>query len=700
MARLDAPAKVSGQTQYAADVALPGQCHIALVRSPFSHARITSIDIQDAKTLDGVVAIFTGRDLPNRTYGRAVQDVPVLARDEVRFVGERVVAVVAETREIAERAALRIRVDYDPLPAVFDAPEAILPDAPSIHAAPWSYPGAAIGENDGHNLQSRVSFGGGEVDRVDELLNASAFVHEAVYTTPASQHGYIEPQSCVAQVDEDGKMHLWIGNKAPYRLREQVGRYLEVDPQSIEVHPVAVGGDFGGKGSPMEAPLCLELARRVGRPVKLMLRYTEDLMATESRHAGQLRVRIGCDAGGHLTALKVDALFNGGAYAGFKPAKTAELHGMHEAGGPYQIPAVKVESRVAYTNTVPAGHMRAPGSPQAVFAVESAMDELAAKAGQDPIEFRRKNLLHGEVDSFGAHYLEIRSEVTLDAALAAYQPLPVPAGWLSGRGIAVYNRPTHAGKTSMRLKADDDGGVTAFVPIPETGTGSHTVVQRELSKALDLPLEKIRVRQVSTRELPHDDGVGGSRVTVGIATVTEAAVQAFLQQGRQGEVKVEVDGSKSPHVTSFCVQIGQVAIDPETGQVRVLQLLSAVDVANIVNPISHQIQIDGGMAMGYGFACLEDLSMTEGQVGAANLGDFKVPSARDVPEYRSVLVPGGKGIGAANVKAVGELTNVPTGAVVANAVADAAKIRLRDLPITAEKVFEHLNAIEREGVPS
>jgi putative selenate reductase molybdopterin-binding subunit len=693
MARLDAPDKVAGRTTYAADLDLPGLCHVALVRSPFAHARITRLDTAEAAGLPGVIGVFTGQDLSGKLYGRAVLDVPVLAWPEVRYAGERVAAVVAESRALAERAAARVRVEYEQLPAVFGAEEALKPGAPRVHEAPWEYAGAVVKPEDGGNLQSvtRHSAGGD----VDAALASAAFRVDSTYTTPREHQGYLEPQACVARVDTDGTAHIWAANKSPFRLRSQMAKHLGLDPAAVVIHPVAVGGDFGGKGSPMDAPLCLELSQRVGRPIKLSLRYAEDLMAANPRHSSRIRVRVGCDRDGHLVGLDLDALFDGGAYAAFKPRVTVDLHGVEEAGSSYRIPAVRLLARIAYTNTVPGGHMRSPGAPQTVFAVESAVDELATAAGIDPVEFRRRNiLLPGDTNPYGHRWPEVRGLETLDAALAAYRPVPVPPGWLHGRGVAVYDRSTSGGRSSMRLRAEPSGGVRVFVPFPETGTGSHTVVQRIVAEDLGLDPARVTVEEVSTADLPHDDGVGGSRVTAGVSALAQQAAAAFRAQGAQGEITVVSEQQRSEAVTGFCVQIAQVAVDAATGKVRVLEVLSAVDVGEVINPVAHQIQIEGGMAMGFGFACLEDLAMTEGRVEAANLGDFKLPSARDVPSYRVALVPGGRGVGPRNVKSIGETGNVPTAAAIANAVHAAAGVRIRDLPITAEAVFFALHREE------
>jgi CO/xanthine dehydrogenase Mo-binding subunit len=701
MARLDAPTKVAGETVYAADVRLPGLCHAALVRSPFPHAQITALNAAEALEVPGVLGVFGGADLPPRTHGRRVRDVPLLARGEARFAGEPVAVVVAESRAAAERGAARVHVAYEALPAVLDAEEAVRPGAPAVHAAPWTYPGAGIREADGHNLQSSTHHASG--GDVDAALRHAAFRLDQVYTSPFVHQGYIEPQACVGWVDPaDGRRHVWMANKSPYALRGQLAACLELPPERIEVHPVAVGGDFGGKGSPMYAPLCLEVSARLGRPVKLVLRYAEDLMAANPRHASRIRVQLGCDREGHLAAMAVDALFNGGAYGGFKPLPDISLHGAGEVGTAYRIPAVRVDCRIAYTHTVPGGHMRAPGAPQVTFALESALDELAAAAGLDPVDLRRKNLLrNGDANHHGVRWAEARAGETLDAAMAAVRRRPVPAGWRHGLGVAVYDRGTILSRTALRIRGEADGSVTAFVAFPENGAGGHTVVQRALARALDMPPERVAVRQVSTDGLPHDDGVGGSWTTTGAGLAAQRAAEAWRAQGGRGEVMVTSEPGGEEPVTAFSVQVAQVAVDPETGRMQVLEVLSAVDVAEVVNPLAHRIQIEGGAAMGYGYACLEDLEVSEGRVGAANLGEFKLPSARDVPDLPVVLVTGARGVGALNLKPVGELANVPTAGAIANALA-AAGVRLRSLPLTAEKVFFALHpegARDGSGAP-
>lgn len=691
MTRVDAEAKLTGRAVYAADVTLPGLCHAAVVRSQVPHTRILGIDARVARAMPGVLDVFTAAEVGDHLYGRRVRDIPLLAGSEARFAGERVAAVVAESRLQAERAAAQVVVEAEEEAAVTDPEQALAPGAPAVHAAAWRYPGAVVSETDPANLQSRVQHGSRE--DAEAALLGSMFTVDRTYTFASGHQGYIEPQACVASVDQDGRVHVWMANKSPYRLRSQLAEALDVDPGVVEVHPVVVGGDFGGKGSPMDSPLCVQLARLVGRPVRLVQRYNEDLTSANPRHAGRVRVRLGCDAGGHLTGLSVDALFDGGAYAGFKPIPTVSLHGLEDIASSYRIPAATVEARIAYTHTVPRGHMRAPGAAEAVFAFESALDELAQEAGLAPVEIRRRNLIRtGDRNPWGQEWVEARGLEVLDAALASYRPLEVPSGWAHGRGLAVYDRPSRAGKASLRvIPVCEGGGVIAEVGLPDQGGGQHTVVVEGLARQLGLDRSQIEVRHVSTANLPDDDGVGGSRVTASLSFATEQAATALRAVGCRQPVTVVSDGSRQPSVTSFCVQVAQVAVDPESGQVRVLEVLTAADVAEVVNASAHQLQLEGGAAMGYGLACLEDLVIEEGRVWAANLSEFRIPSTVDVPKWRTVLVPGAIGVGALGIKAVGELGNVPVAAAIANAVADAVGLRVRDLPITAEKVFTGLH---------
>ncbi len=734
-ARVDGELKVSGQMLYSDDLALAGLLHVAVLRSPHAHARIRAIDTAAAARVPGVRLVLTGGDLPPRRFGRAVRDVPILAADKVRFAGEMVAAVAADSRDSAEEAIALLDVSYEPLPAVFDPVEALQPGAPAVHDAPASYAGAARGPDEPPNLVGRAAAAQGDVEAA---LASADRVFERTFRTQAHHQGYLEPHSCTVLAAADGQVHVWSCNKSPYKLREQLSAAFDLPQEQITLHSPAIGGDFGGKGSPMDVPLCLELSRRTGRPVRMTMRYSEELQAAGPRHASVTRVRVGVSRDGRLQALDVHAVFNAGAYAGFRPSANFTAR----AATSYRLPAVRVVAERVYTNQVPGGNARAPGAPQLTFAVESMLDHVARELGIDPATFRRNNLLRdGEANPFGERWLEVRALETLDAAERAYRPAfphAAPPTVRFGRGIAVYDRPTHpAQRTSLRLRLQPDGTVEAQVPQMETGTGSHTILRRVIAEGIGLARTAVVIRYVGTAHLPYDSGVGGSRVTISASEAAHAGALAFRARllaaaarylgadaaemtlgadgaarhgpsGRTvslatlaaagepievvGEVDPDAHGGHHEAVTSYCVQIAQVGVDVETGQVFLYHLLTAHDVADVLDPVTHQSQIEGGAVMGIGYALHEDLGVQDGQVAAAHLGDYKLPSIADLAPLEVVLVPGGKGMGARNVKGIGELPNVPTAAAIANAVADAVGARVDSLPITAEKVLQALRA--------
>ena len=592
------------------------------------------------------------------------------------------------------------------------------------------------------NLMGRaISASGGDVEAA---LAATDRVFEHTFRTQTQHHGYLEPHSCTVALESDGIVNIWSCNKSPYRLREQLGAAFGMPVEHFSLHTPAVGGDFGGKGSPMDIPLCLELSRQTGRPVRMTMDYTEELMAAAPRHASVIRVRVGVSRDGRLQAMDVHAVFNGGAYGAFRPSVNFGAR----AASSYSIPAMRVVAERVYTNQVPGGNARAPGAPQFTFAVESMLDLVAREMGIDPATFRRNNLLRdGEASPFGDHWPEVRAVATLDLAEATYRPVfptDAPRTVRFGRGMAVYDRATHAAqRSSIRLRLQADGSIEAQVPVMETGTGSHTVIRRVVAAGLGLPLDHVIIRYVGTAHLPYDSGVGGSRVTVSASEVAHLGVLEFQEalqrqmaeamgvpvqqvEWRAGGVGADTASGRtldlaalaargvtvetvsdtgvgqeargSAHeeaVTSFCVQIAQVGVDVETGQVFLYEVLSAHDVAEILEPISHRSQIEGGVVMGIGYALREDLGIEEGRATAAHLGDYKMSNIADTAGMRVELLRGGRGMGALHVKGIGELANVPTAAAIANAVADAVGVRIDTLPMTAEKVLRALSAAGR-----
>jgi CO/xanthine dehydrogenase Mo-binding subunit len=684
--------------------------------------------------LPGVRAVITAADVPDRLIGRRIIDVPVLARDKVRFVGEKVAAVAAESAEIAEEALLLIDVDYEALPAVFDPIAAMEPGAPIIHDDPSSYRGVPEPVPSIPNAVCQVfarhgdvEAGFAEADRIVEHTFRVASVHQ----------GYIEPHACVVRIDDDGRINCWLSNKTPFVARRQIADALQVAEDQINVNNVPIGGDFGGKGSLMDTVLCYHLARHAGAPVKMVMTYTEELTAGCPRHMAVMTLRTGVTNDGRMTARTGRLVFDTGAYGAFTP--NPMVGGPAHAAGPYRLPNVDIEGLRVYTNHVPAGNMRAPGGPQSIFAEECHTDMVAREIGMDPLEFRLRNsLVDGDESALGHKWTDIMSRETIEAAGKA-------AGWDSpkppnvGRGISMYERAPGNGDSTHIVSIDGDANITLLSGVPDTGTGSLTILQQVVAEVLQAPLESVAVRTADTDTAAFDSGAGGSRVTRTAGRATLAAAQelktalldlaarifgsdtdkltyeggVFSARGGQRltlpelmaraqdleETPITRTGSYSSAtdpagVTSFSAQIAEVEVDPETGQVTLRRVVSAHDVGTVINPLTHQGQVEGGVVQGIGQALTERLIVEDGAVTNANLGDYKLPTMADIPQLETILLETKHGPAPYEGKAIGELTNVPLPAAIANAVYDAVGVRITELPITAEKVYEALQAKE------
>ena len=732
--RVEGPDKVSGAARYAADQLPPGIIWGKAHRSPLPHARIVRIDMARARAVPGVLAVLTAADLPDVLVGRVMFDMPVLARDKVRFIGEKVAVVAAEDPDVAEEAAALIEVEYEDLPAVFDPLDAIREDAPRVHDDPASYAYAPQEPRPHPNLQSVLRHRMGDPARG---FAEAAHVFEHTFRTPRVHQGYLEPTAGVVAVDDDGRVTVWTSNKMPFRVRELLAHAIQLPAEKIHVNLCPIGGDFGGKGSLMDVPLCYHLARATGRPVKMAMSYTEELMAGNPRHASHITIRSGVTRDGRILARTARALFDGGAYAAFKPVPHVNLIGAGMVQGAYRIPHVAVESFCAYTNQVPCGHMRSPGDPQMIFAEESHMDMVAAEIGMDPGEFRRRNLLREGDHLVDGHHMEnVRARETLDAALKA-------AGWGRpqrpnvGRGMAISYRHDGMGRCNARVTLEADGGVTLLTVAPDTGTGSHTILQQIVAEVLGLEPQAVHVRVGDTQAFATDSGAGGSRVThVAGRAAQEAAgrvrelileeAAALLgvpapdllvgggavraksggrrrlalaevaasaeRRGRPIDAKVLKEIGQYPPLFNFCAQVAEVEVDRETGRVRVLRATTAHDAGTILNPLGFYGQINGGLVQALGYGLMEELRLEEGRVTTLSLGDVKIPTIRDIPPLTTVIVKKPPGPGPFNAKSIGESSNVPLAAAIANAVADACGVRITELPITAEKVYRALRA--------
>ena len=693
--RIEGPDKVTGRTVYAADVTLPGMLWGKLLRSPLPHARIRRIDASAAWRVPGVRAVVTGADHPNLYVGKVLRDMPVLCWDRVRYVGDRVAAVAADTPEAADEALDLIDVDYEPLPAVFDPLEAMLPGAPLLHADPAAYDGAPLTRlaTDVHNGQTRLAWSKGDLDLG---FRQADLVLEHTFSVPSRHQGYLEPYASVLALDDDGRVQVWCSGKAPFRVRRQLAQALGLPEEQIRVNVAAVGGDFGGKGDARDLPVAYLLARMADRPVKIVMSYAEELTAGNPTHPTRVVIRSGVSRDGRLTARQVRTVHASGAYGAMKP--NAALSTWHYVGGGYRIPHASFEFLQVYTNTVPGGYFRAPGAHQYTFALESHTDLLARELGMDPAEFRLMNVLdQGEQDAVGNRLRLVNARQVLEAALDAGRWGHAQAEPGRGRGVAVFGRQIGGGLGGAVLTAEADGTFTVISPTVDVGTGTHTIEQQIAATELGVPLASVRVRPGDTDSTPFDEGPRASRVTYteGQAVVRACAqVRQAMADGATLPLTVTVahDAPQPGDVMYFSAQVANVAVDPETGQVTVLRVVTAHDVGAIINPVTHQGQINGGFVTGLGLGVSEEFVTVEGRIVNGNLGEYKLPSVADLPALETVLIRTPGGTGPYEAKAIGELANNATAAAIANAVAAATGARLFELPITAQRVHAALRA--------
>jgi CO/xanthine dehydrogenase Mo-binding subunit len=724
--RIDGREKVTGRLRYTADITRPGTLWAAFSTSPYAHARIVAIDTRAAREVPGVRAVLTADDVGRRRFGRQLHDWPVLAFDRVLLVGDRVAAVAADTREAAEEAARRVSVTYEELEPLLDPAAALAADAPVLHPDRRSYFHAAFDGKDpfpvAHlNVQGWNRFARGDAD-LDAIFASAHRVYEHRFFTPRQHAGYIEPRSTLVWIDDDGTIYVHSPNKMPFALRGWMAHSLAVSPERIVVVPSAIGGDFGGKGTTVDELPCYFLARATGRPVRYVETYAEELRSAPTRHAATLDLKTAVDRDGRFTAHVSRVLYDGGAYAGAKVLPWI-VPGLGYSTVPYFVPHSLVDVVSVYTNSVPGSHVRAPVDLQVFFAWEQHVDIMARDLGIDALDFRMRNVLHdGQTALTNERLGEVNATRVLEALAreigSATQRLPG-----RGRGIALTCRATHAMPTSIKLVLHANGHIDVVTGVTEQGSGQFTMLQRVAAATLDVNLERITVRRADTTEALPDAGTGGSWVTrIAGRALHQAATalkvrleehsgmtlaeDAFRRDGATASFEsvaaalcagsdVETVGGYTPDGSddfSFCAYAIDVDVDAATGSVHVTDAVLVCDVAAIINPIGHQGQIDGGFAAGVGSALLEELVIDEsGKVQTLSLGEYKLPTIRDVPPLRTVLVRAGGAQGPFGAKMAGELSNTGVAPAIANAVFDAVGVRLDRFPITAERVYDALH---------
>jgi CO/xanthine dehydrogenase Mo-binding subunit len=744
--RLDAPGKVTGSAVYAADFALPGMLHGKVFRSAEPHARLVRLDTSRVAGIAGVRAVIGASDVPDVRYGAAVRDEPVFASDVVRYVGQPVAAVAAVTLEAAEAALEVIEAVYEPLPPVLDLAAALAPGAPLVHEAWRSYTALPILQRDGNVCnRARIMFGDvergfAEADRVFEHRFTTAMVHQ----------GYTEPRAAVAAWDSGGQVTVWSNTQLPFDVQATLADILATAPSKIRVIVPGVGGGFGGKLRIGVEHFAALLARKCGRPVKVMTTSEEELTAAYPRQGTVVELRTGVTRAGRLTARQGRIFFDTGAFAGSGPgvASVATL----VLAGPYRTPNLFLEGYAVYTNKTNCGSFRAPSGPQANFAVESQMDMIADALGIDPLELRLRNIVHeGDEGPTGQVLGAVGLEECLRRAADAIGWRERRPGPGRGKGLACGWWTTTGGSSGVYVKINPDGTVALNTGAVEIGTAALTGAAQVLAEALGVDLADITVVSGDTFATPFDFGAQGSRTAFAVGNACRAAAAdlrgkllaqaatllgapaetleladkhvigpagrvSLAELARQSQVAgggmighgtfiapgtpydaKRVEGHVYPafHSPSFHAHAVDLSVDAETGEVTIHKYVVAQDVGFALNPTYIEGQIEGGVAQGLGQALSEEIVYREGRVLNANLTDYKMPTTLDMPRVESILVQHPGRVGPFGAKGVGEPPNVEPPAAVANAIAAAAGVRITSLPITAEKIV----LAPREGPP-
>ncbi|WP_035857325.1 molybdopterin-dependent oxidoreductase [Cryptosporangium arvum] len=734
------PLVVTGAARYTFDVDVPDLLHLTVLRSPHAHARIVRIDTSAARDVPGVHAVLTHADAPAKRYstGRHErdQDDPLDTRvldDVVRFRGQRVAAVVAESEGAAEEACRRIVVEYDVLDAVLDAEEALRPGAPVLHADKGPGDGIARAEA---NVAGEVH---GEIGDVEAALAAADATWTGTFRTQRVQHASLETHGSVAWFDRAGRLVVRSSSQVPFLTRRALCALFDLPLDRVRVLTGRVGGGFGGKQEMLAEDLVALAALTTKRPVKYEYTRSEQFEAATTRHPFTTRVRLGATRDGTLTAIDLRIVSNTGAYGNHGPGVL--FHACGESMAVYRCDNKKVEGYAAYTNTVPSGAFRGYGLGQVLFAVESALDELARELGLDPVEFRARNVIRAgdplvtpaghEADLTVASYgLDQCLDVVRAARAAPGEP--APAGWLVGEGSAVAMIATtppngHYSDATLTLLAD--GHYDLAVGTAEFGNGSTTVFRQIAADVLGTSTDRVTVRQSDTDVVGHDTGAFGSTGTtvtgnavLAAAGSLRAVLLAAAARTAGGDARLEADAvvGNGVHVTlkdlweaadragrrlradghfggtprsvAFNAQWFRVAVDPDTGEIRILRSVHAADAGTVMNPMQCRGQIEGGIAQALGAALFEEVRIdADGAVTNPTFRTYHLPTFADVPRTDVHFVTGVHDpVGPLGAKSMSESPFNPVAPALANAVRDATGVRFTALPLARDVVWRTL----------
>ncbi|MCI0867206.1 MAG: xanthine dehydrogenase family protein molybdopterin-binding subunit [Chloroflexi bacterium] len=752
--RHDGPDKVMGRARYAADIHLPGMLHGKILRSPYAHARIKGIDPSRALALPGVYAVVTAADLPevsaevaDQEEGAAVNygfySRNVMAREKALYLGHAVAAVAATSPHVAEEALALIDVDYEVLPPVLNAFDAMKDDAvilherlltmssPAMRSGGWGE--VAAGKQS--NIANRFEFRSGDV--AQGFQEADVVLEREYHTRPVHQ-GYIEPHSATAQWDTDDTVTIWASSQGHFALRDHTSAILGLPTSKVKVIPMEIGGGFGGKGQGgcYLEPVAAAMARKTGRPVKISMSRTEVFHGTGPTSGTHIKVKMGVTNAGKITAVEAHLIYEAGAFPG-SPVPS----GCRTMLAPYDIPNVYVEGIDVVINTQKSAAYRAPGSPVAAFAAESLIDELCDAIGMDPVEFRLINASkEGTRQAAGPTFGRIGMVEVLQAA-QQHPHLATPLeGPNQGRGIAAGAWFNGTGPATAVASVNPDGTISLVEGSPDIG-GSRAAMAMHLAEVLGIPATDVKPSIADTDSIGYSSGAGGSGVTFKMGTAVYQAAEDVRRQlieraARIWDVNPEdveyadgelhhkedpelritlkqiarrLNGTGGPIVgratanpsgvgNAFALQIVDVEVDPETGKVDILRCTAIQDVGKAIHPSYVEGQIQGGVVQGIGWALNEEYFVDDqGLMQNSSFLDYRMPISLDLPMIDTVIVEVANPGHPLGVRGVGEVPLVPPMAAVANAISHAVGVRTNRLPMNPGSLLEALWEKERNG---